>query len=391
MKNKKIFLLIFLILIILGVIFYRFFYKKTPPSFPFLTPSPKEFPESPFSPQTSPSLPSPSPSPIFSLKTIISQPFFAFWPSATKTLQLLNSEGLWEINYADQIKVTKKTLGVNLANVLGVTHSFRDKVLLKYLSVGASQPAYALVDIQNQVLKNFEPAVKAVTWSPGGDSLIYYYSTSPFYPKKDFSEVSYLAQVDTNLANKKILSEIKLGSDLNLSWPATSTVYIFEKPSGYAKQTILSFDLKSKTFQPFFEGYGLIIKWGRDGNYGLLFSTEMRGTNPTLQLINREGLVLAKFPRITLPEKCTFARQAPYLYCAFPQEFNFSAVWPDDYYQEKFVQKETIYRIDLRSFEAQPIFSERFFEVAQIELSLDEKELLFYDKLTKTLYSLTLE
>lgn len=389
MRSKKIFLIILILIIalILGVLLYQFLFKKSP-SFPFLTPSPFSFPEAPtFSPS-----PTSSPSPSLAqptLKTIVSQPIFAFWPSATQTLQFINSQGLFEVNYQKEVKVEKKSLGVNLANVLASYPSF-DKVLLKYLAVGAYQPAYALIDIKDQTLKNFEPEVKVVTWSPKGDSLIYYYSSSSFY-KSNPSEKNYLAQIDSNLANKKILFELKVSSDLVISWPSTSTLYLLEKPSGYVRQTVLSFDLKNKTFKPFFEGYGVILKWGRNGDYGLLFSTEERGTNPSLQLINQQGIVLAKFPYVTLPEKCVFSRTKPYLYCAFPQSFNNLAVWPDDYYQGRFSQEEVIYRIDLRNYEAQPFFSEKFFEITQMELSFDEKELLFYDKLTNTLYALTLK
>lgn len=391
MKKNLFFIITLIFIIVIGLfLVYYLLIKNNKPSFPFLTPSPNAFPEVSTS---SLSLTSPSPSPFskkFSLKAIVSQPLFAFWSVGPHFLQIINSEGLLEIDYADENKITKKNLGVNLTNILDA-YSFQNKVVLKYLSEGATQPAYALYDIENQVLKNFEPEVKAVTWSPQGDSLIYYYSNSSLYYKENLSENNYLAKVDNNLNNKKIIFEpLKLSNDLIISWPATSTLYISEKPSGYVKQTILSFDLKNKIFKPFFEGYGLILKWRENGDYGLLFSTQEGGSNPTLQLINSEGLVLAKFPKITLPEKCVFARQTPYLYCAFPQEFNSLAVWPDDYYQEKFSQEEIIYQIDLRNYEARPIFSEKFFEISQIELSLDEKELLFYDKLTNTLYALSL-
>lgn len=395
---KKTILIIFLILIILGIIafaFYWFYLKPTSyveeemtggigGTLPTIT-------ATPLLPGGEPiGTPSGSIVEKITLRNLVSKDILAFWQSGTSTLQYLTKEGLFEIDYSQpQIKEEKRELGVNFNNVLSVQPSAKDKILIKYVAEGATKPSYSVLDIKTREVKNLDLYIRTATWSPDGENLFYYYSDSPLYYQENFKESNYLAQLDKNLANRKILMDFKAASDITLLWPTTTTAYITQKPSGISETTVLKFDLKNKIFTPFVSGYGLILKWDDRGQYGLLFTTSSSGSNPKLQLINKDGYVLADFPNITLPEKCVFAHSSPILYCSIFVNPVFSGVWPDAYYMGVLSIDEMIYQINLETMEAQ-LLNNNTFQVSDIKIGKDDKNLFFYDEKTKTLYSLIL-
>jgi len=324
------------------------------------------------------------------LKPLISKDILAFWQSSTSSIQYLTTEGLFEFNYLESpIKEEKRELGVNFSNILNIEPSTKDKILIQYIAEGATKPAYSVLDINTREVKNLDLNIKTATWSPDGEKLLYYYSDSPIYYQENFKPSSYLAQLDKNLANRKVLMNFTAASDLNLIWPATSTAYITQKPSGLVEATVLSFNLANNTFSPFVSGYGLILKWDHQGKYGLLFTTSQNGINPKLQLINKDGYVLADFPNVTLPEKCVFANSKPVLYCSIFVNPVFSGVWPDAYYMNALDFDETLYQINLEKMEAKLLINTPF-QINDLKISKDDNYLFFYDEKSKTLYSLSL-
>lgn len=325
------------------------------------------------------------------LQAITLGPILGFWPVSTTTIQYFTKDGFFEANFANQpAKIEQKDLGVSFSNVLSVEPAKSNKVLIKYVASGSSQTSYSVLDIVTHALKNLDPNVKTATWSPDGNTLLFYYSDSPLYYQEGFVEHQYLGQMDKNLANKKTLINFRAASDILLSWPTSTTIYISQKPSGVVKQTVLAFNPKTKVFKPFAEENGLILKWNNSGSYGLLFLTGDNGSSPVLKLINKDAVIIGTFPKLTLPEKCVFSQKSPILYCAIPETLDGQAVWPDDYYMGAFNQEEAIYSINLQSLEAQPIIQEAAFEVQGISLSPDESHLIFYDKYSNKLYALVL-
>ncbi|HOM33052.1 MAG TPA: hypothetical protein PK168_00395 [Candidatus Paceibacterota bacterium] len=323
------------------------------------------------------------------LKKLTTKNILAFWQSSTSTLQYLTPDGLFEINHFD-LKEEQKDLGINFSTILSIEPSTKGKVLIKYLAEGATKPAYSILDINTREIKNLDLYVKSATWSPDGNNLIYYYSDSPLYYQENFKESSYLAQLDKNLANRKIIMNFKTSGDINLLWPESNTVYIIEKPSGMNESTILSFDLKNKIFTPFVNGNGLILKWDHLGKYGLLFRVESNNQQPKLSLINKDALVLAEIPNITLPDKCVFANNKSLLYCSIFVNPNFGGIWPDVYYMGMYPFDEMIYEINLETLEAK-LLNNNTFRIKDIKISNDDKFLFFFDEKTYNFYSLSLE
>lgn len=395
MKNKTLIIIIVVAVVVLaGFFLYRLIQLSSAPANNSSVPSsalPEEnnFPTTTLSPTP---LSSESSAAEFSrLKTIASGKILAFWPAATTTLQYFTNEGFYEVDYArTPIAPEKKDLGINFNTILSAEPSGAGKVLIKYVASGSTQPAYSVLDITTRELKNLDLNVKSATWSPDGQNIIFYYSDSPIYYQEGATEQQYLGQMNKDLAKKKTLINFQAASDIQLSWPTTTAVYISQKPSGYVNQTVLSFDPKNIIFKPFVEGNGLILKWNDAASYGLLFSTSDGGKAPTLKLINKEAIVIGAFPKLTLPEKCVFSHKVAALYCAVPSEFSLTAVWPDDYYQAAFNTEEAIYQINPESLEAQPLISSAIFEVSGIDLNQDESALIFYDKVSGKLYGLEL-
>lgn len=395
--NKKIILILIITLVVIALGVAAYFIFKTPKISEEPVPSGSLPTDIGFgtSPSASPNgsvLPSAGPSDVTSsFHVIASGQILAFWPASTTTVQYFTSEGFYEADYTrTPIEPEKRDLGINFSNVLSVEPSGAGKVLIKYVASGGTQPAYSILDIATKELKNLDLNVKSAAWSPDGQNIIFYYSDSPIYYQEGVTEQQYLGQMNKDLAKKKTLINFRAASDIQLSWPTTTAVYISQKPSGYAQQTVLSFDPKNIIFKPFVEGNGLILKWNDTASYGLLFSTDEAGKAPTLKLINKEAIVIGAFPKLTLPEKCAFSRKAAVLYCAIPSEFSLTAVWPDDYYQGAFNVEEAIYQINPESLEAQPLISSAIFEISGIDLNQDESALIFYDKISQKLYGLEL-
>lgn len=327
------------------------------------------------------------------IRAIAAGDILAFWPASTTTIQYFKKDGFYEADYSMiPVKEEKRDLGINFSNILEIKPSKVGKVLVKYVATGASDASYSVLDIVTRELKNLDANIKTAAWSPDGQSLIFYYSNSPILANTLITtEQQYLGQMDKNLSNKKTLINFKASSDLLITWPSTSTAYIMQKPSGYVNQTVLSFDTKTKIFKQFVEGNGLLLKWDSIGNYGLLFTTQANGSTPTLKLINKEAISLGTFPKITLPEKCVFSQKSAVLYCAIASESTVGVVWPDDYYMGAFNQDEAIYKIDLQTMEATPLIDKAIFEIQGIDLTKDETQLMFFDKISGNLYGLKLQ
>lgn len=396
MANKKIILIVIILIALAVLVVGGYLIFKSPKTNEMATPTPTA--ALPTGLGASPGSTSPSPTPSQSaisnpskLNVLASAAILAFWPASTSTLQYFTNDGFWEVDYSKEpAQAQKKDLGISFTNILGVEHAKSNKVLIKYLASGATQPAYSVLDIQTKELKNLDLNIKSATWSPDGQNIIFYYSDSPIYYQENTTEHQYLGQIDKNLTKNKTLINFRASSDIQLSWPTSTAVFITQKPSGYVSQTALLFNPSSKIFQPFVDGNGLILKWNNSGTYGLLFTTSAGGIAPTLKLINKDALVIGGFPQLTLPEKCVFSHKTVILYCAIPSNFSSTAVWPDDYYQNAFNEEEAIYQINPESLEAQPLISDAIFEVSGIDLNQDESLLIFYDKISGKLYGLEL-
>ena len=326
------------------------------------------------------------------INTISKGDILAFWPASTTTLQYFKKDGFYESDFSVvPAKEEKKELGINFSNILEIKPSKAGKVLIKYIATGSNSAAYSVLDITTRELKNLDANIKSAAWSPDGKNLIFYYSNSPILANEIVTnEQQYFGQMDQNLSNKKTLINFKASNDLLISWPSTTTAYIMQKSSGYVSQTVLAFDTKAKTFKQFVEGNGLLLSWDSIGNYGLLFMAQDGRVNPTLKLINKEAISLGTFPKVTLPEKCVFSNKSATLYCAIPLESTVGVVWPDDYYMGAFNQEEAIYKIDLQTMEATPLIGKAIFEIQGIDLSKDETQLIFFDKISQSLYGFKL-
>jgi hypothetical protein len=327
------------------------------------------------------------------VKSIAKGEVLAFWQASTNTLQYFKKDGFYETDFSvTPAEEERKELGINFSNILEIKPSKAGKVLVKYVATGSDEAAYSVLDVTTRELKNLDVNIKTAAWSPDGQSLIFYYSNSPILANTIVvNEQQYLGQMDKNLSNKKTLINFKASNDLLITWPSTTTAYIMQKPSGYVNQTVLSFDTKNKIFKQFVEGSGLSLKWDAVGYYGLLFTTQNNGSTPNLKLINREAISLGTFPKITLPEKCVFSSKTATLYCAIAPELTKGVVWPDDYYMGAFNQDEAIYKIDLQSMEATPLIDKAVFEIQGINLTKDETQLIFFDKISGNLYGLKLQ
>jgi hypothetical protein len=327
------------------------------------------------------------------LRVIAKGDILGFWNSGPNAVQYFKrGSGLWEADYVNpQIEERNIDLGITFGNVIELKPSVEGNVLIKYVLEGSENFSYSIIDIVNRTLKNLNQNIVFAEWSPDGKDLVFYYSDSPIYHREG-EDNQYLGIIDKNLRDERVLFNLNSANDIILSWPTSSKIFITQKPSAFAKQDIISFDFNDRKFEKNFSANGLILDWSHFGNYGLLFSTDNNGFSPILKLINKDFISLATFPKITLPEKCVFSRIDSILYCSvFENGIPSSVLWPDDYYQGTFSTGESIYRINIQSMEAEIVLEQPIFEIRGMELSLDENNLIFYDKNSQSLYVLNME
>jgi hypothetical protein len=175
--------------------------------------------------------------------------------------------------------------------------------------------------------------------------------------------------------------------DMVLDWPAPGTILLSGRPSAYAQNSILAFDIAKKTLAPIVVARGgAYAVWGGSTSTvrGLGFSTTQTQLGGHLQLIDLNGDALQNFSFLTLPSKCVFGlaampvasssvasssaaatstssqsasssrtlslspSQSIYLYCGVPRDQATLSYYPlpDAYAERSIFTSDDIYRID---------------------------------------------
>ncbi|MCX6702702.1 MAG: hypothetical protein NTW60_02450, partial [Candidatus Wolfebacteria bacterium] len=285
-------------------------------------------------------------------------------------------------------------------------------ILIKYGDL--LNPTVMIFNVESKTYQILASVVSA-DFSPDSKQIAYLDNASPAnLTVKDLTGVKQ--------QTVKILSiNIK---DVDLSWPASSTIYLSSKPSNKYEGQIWSINTKTKNIALVASGNGLMASWSRGGKIGMKFTVNSANAINS-GFIDSGGIALADLGFSTLPIKCVFAdlivptssvtiatttkttaktKSAPapaapknpysgmFLYCALPQSYNtqLAPILPDDYLKRAVYFNDFIYKIGLEDSSFTVLYADSTNPIDAYDLKFSGSRLFFINRYNDKLYSLDL-
>jgi hypothetical protein len=137
---------------------------------------------------------------------------------------------------------------------------------------------------------------------------------------------------------------------------------------------------------------GLTVKVSADEKYYLYSQSEQN--RPSVRLYNKTTGTTSLLTIDTIPsEKCVFSKKDSSAYC-FGSIIYKAGEYPDDWYQGKIFNQETLYKINLENGQTSTVYSfgaeNLAFDAASLQLTDKDEFILFQNKNDLTLWSLNL-
>lgn len=226
-----------------------------------------------------------------------------------------------------------------------------------------------------------------VVWSPDSKKIAYQY-------QNDFTSENTISLANPDGSNYSIILKTRM-KDLNLNWPKGSEIYLQEKPSGLVPSSLYSLNSLSKTFGEVLSNInGLSVKWSADGSKILYSQTTTNGKGISLFVANRNGSNPKSLSIATMAEKCAWAQDLRYIFCAIPKNIAEAKVLPDDFYKGTFLADDDFFKINIDTGEKTKILEDsqmtEIYDADDLFLSPDESYLFFINKSNGLLYSIKL-
>lgn len=182
-------------------------------------------------------------------------------------------------------------------------------------------------------------------------------------------------------------------TQLNLSWPASSTLALSTKAANQNPGLLYSYNLKTKAWTRLLGGLsGLETLFSPQARY-VLYSTAA-GTGLETNLLDTTTKQIIRLPFRTLASKCTWNQAATKIYCAVPKVLP-PGDYPDTWYRGQTSFNDDIWQLEISTRLAVVLFhnpdnDSKNFDATQ--LTLDEKSgrLYFVNKADFSLWSLSL-
>jgi hypothetical protein len=276
-----------------------------------------------------------------------------------------------------------------------------------------ANPQTSIFDVATKAWAPLAAGVLSPAWSPS-DYRIAYLKTNT-----DGSESLTTLDVSKTTSKPILLLSLNI-QDLAISWPNKNQIVFHDKPSGYIKSSLWSYDLQKKILsQSVAASYGLETLWSNATNsVGLVFSGAGNGTGGSLSLMSPAQNTSQKLAFVTLPSKCTFNYEtmpaaatstapasttvststknvAPTtylaLYCALPQDQGSltSGPLPDGYDQMAFFTADTFYKVHTDTGAQETVFAPPM-AVDATNLKLFTGTLFFVNRYDQKLYAISL-
>ena len=362
---KKIIIIISIILGLVALSFGIYFaWKKsqeilTPP------PPPEIKPSNPASDQ-------PSLAPKPKMRVISDGEIFDYWLTySTSSPRIFYVNGDGKIFEAEE-EADKLITEVSANDFQSVESSTDGKYIL-IKSGSLTKPQWSIFDTAEYVWQTIDGAV-AAAFSPDSKKLVYLKENGDLIVKDIFSSQA-----------TKIISFNQ--KDFSLRWLSEKGIILTSKPSAYYFSEAWELNPETKTLKKISEGWGLMTRWSNDGKLGVQFATNPQ-RNDSLNLIDSQGAVVARFTFSSMPDKCFITQ--PIIYCGVSQSNNYAGTitLPDDYLKRAVHFNDFIYRLDTEKNSMEPIFAEYEPSLDITHLTAFGNQLFFINRYNNKLYSL---
>ncbi len=218
--------------------------------------------------------------------------------------------------------------------------------------------------------------VLSFSWSPDGKSFAYLISQD---------DRLNLVTADSSARNSRTIFTTPL-PDASINWITADQVAFLTAPSGLAEGYLYLLSRAASTFQKVIGPlFGLSALWSPDGSRVLTAATDAAGKNISLAVHESSGQEIFFSGAKTLPEKCAW-RGKNLIYCAVPRTIAPQGVFPDDYLSGEINTSDRILLLDLERKEAREILAEGSFDMANLLVSPDQKNLFFVNRADGTLW-----
>lgn len=277
----------------------------------------------------------------------------------------------------NQEKVSNLTI---LGMVEAIWSPQKDRAAVFYLDID-QETLNGFLHIGTGTISVLPLNVRAFSWSPDGKFFAY------LLPERERS-----ALVTANSSGRNQRTELHSSiADAFISWVAENLISFHTAPSGFSEGYLFLWNRQTGSFNkiagPLF---GLMPLWSPDGSRVLISSTDRRGSNLKLTILNSAGEGLFEATVQTLPEKCVWGSLKE-IYCAVPRILPESTVWPDDYLRGEINTSDRLVILDLERQTVNEIFNEGSFDMINLALTNAKDWLIWTDRKDGSLWSLKLK
>jgi len=395
LSNRIFIILVLLGLILLSVFFIYYFFiregapKETTPEVPIakeqeLSPSPTL--PSPTDQQAQTESPTPSPSPLnqgevkVASKNEASDPWLS--PDGRSLKYLFKSDGtVYQINLQENKEEALVSFTPNLIKILWSPNGYH---LINIFDQGEgkiNKYSYDSITKENITL---DPNFKFIAWSPSSDKIAYHY----FDPK---TEEGFVSVANADGKNWENLAPLLL-KDLIVEWPSKNKISFYGSPPSNLTAVDLNI-INPETTEPIQKilssKYGLKTNWSPSGTRLLFSAAPSRNGRPKLFILN-EALEEKSLEIEGMADKCAWSKSENYIYCALPQNLTQDINLPQDWYSNKFLSQDLLFKIDINSGEKTQITKGTTYDFSNLLASSDDSYLYFIGKESEFLYEVKL-
>lgn len=287
--------------------------------------------------------------------------------------------------------------GSQTDNLTGASFSYNGKKAL--IRFGSSKtPQFSVFDTETKIWQPLPLEFKSVAWSPEASEIIY-------LAEKGDKKVLGTLEVANPKAKTKELLELYI-EDAEVSWPIKDQILIRGKGTALAEESLWSFNVPKKTLAPIFEyKSGLQAIHGGENQKILFFESNINLKGGFLTLFDLTQNKSKRLSFLTLPSKCAFSSEAisidetstiqinqEILYCGIPRNsrlFSISTL-PDDYLMKKIFTEDNIYKINLENGVISTVFDDYLYNIDVINPRVINKRLFFINRFDQRLYAINL-
>jgi len=254
-----------------------------------------------------------------------------------------------------------------------------------------------LFDTENNGWRQVSVRGTSFVWSPSDYRIAY-------LAKEGSSYSAYSLDTKNKSSGPQKLFSLKM-LDIYVLWPSPNTILVAQKPSALVAGTVLSYDIKKKTFAVLAaDKFGAEVAWGNAAGEGLLFGGNVNGQGGSLGLIDLTGVAVHGLNFLTLPTKCgfhgesknvgvssgtkTLTQTSYFLDCAVPRDQDAlrGTPLPDGYYQKSFFAADDILKISLADGTIYPVFDDQNKYIDAYDLKYAGGKIYFINRYDKKIY-----